>query len=400
MPIESHHHPGHVADPDRNQVKGELLAPDDNQADILDRLVTSLYSCVDHNEGFDPFLRCIREELDLVSACLAVIQKEPQLKGLYGWAVGYPPGVVPLMLKTGLVFKDKAIARALDAGPNALFSYADGDPECDVLAGMSSFSRTWVRAAGIVDSATIAFTNKYQQHVALVFNRHKSRPVFSKQEMALLARLKKHAEIALDLYERLHRSEQSFKDLQTSIAMLKQPVAVFSPVTLLISASPAFIDIGNRYDVFTVNQETRGIHFRDTGFGKDFYTQLMLFITGKTAALDDNDTLYLHTDALPLRFSITPVHNKQRNNSNVLVEIFDPNDCRVPGTAEIRKIINATEAEARVCHCLIKGANTAEAAEELSLAVSTVRTNIKSLLQKNNFNRQVDLISHLLRICS
>ena len=200
-----------------------------NQTDMFDKLVTSLYSSVDHKEGFDPFLRHIREALNLVSCCLAVIQKEPQLKGLYGWAVGYPPGVVPLMLKTGLVFKDEAIARALEQGPNTLFSYADGDPDCDVLAGMSTFSRTWIRAAGIADSAAIAFTNKYQQHVILVFNRHKSSPVFSREEMALLGRLKKHAEIALDLYERLHRSEQIFKDLQSSIAVLKQPVAVFSP---------------------------------------------------------------------------------------------------------------------------------------------------------------------------
>ena len=378
----------------------EWLEPDSDPTDTLDRLVTSLYSSVDHREGFDPFLRHIREELNLVSCCLAVIQKEPQLKGLYGWAVGYPPGVVPLMLKTGMVFKDEAIARALEQGPNTLFSYADGDPERDVLAGMSTFSRTWIRAAGIADSAAIAFTNKYQQQAILVFNRHKSCPIFSHEDMALLGRLKKHAEIALDLYERLHRSEQIFKDLQSSIAVLKQPAAVFSPLSLLISASPAFVEIGHRYQVFTVNHDSGEIAFRDPAFSKDFYTQLMLFITGKTDALNDNDTLYLHTDALPLRVSITPVHNEQRNNRNVLVEMFDPNACRTPGVEEIRKVISATDAEARVCLCLLKGANTAEAAEQLGLAISTIRTNIKSLLQKNNFNRQVDLITHLLRICS
>ena len=317
--------PTHLARAENGQSSAEQLEPDDTQADILDSLVTSLYSCVEHKDGFDLFLRNIRDTFGLVSCCLAVIQKEPQLKGLYGWAVGYPPGIVPLMLKTGLVFKDKAISRALETGPNALFSYADGDPESNFLADMSTFSRTWIRAAGIIDSATIAFTNKYQQNVVLVFNRHKDSRVFSKPEMAMLSRLKKHAEIALDLYERLHRSEQSFKDLQSSIAVLKQPVAVFSPVSLLISASPAFVEIGRRYKVFTINQDSREIVFRDQQFGKDFYTQLMLFITGKTGALDDNDTLYLRTGALPLRISITPVHNRQSNNSNVLVEIFDPN---------------------------------------------------------------------------
>lgn len=393
-------HLSHLARTDNDPPGAEQLEPDDAQADILDSLVTSLYSCVEHKDGFDLFLRNIRDTFDLVSCCLAVIQKEPHLKGLYGWAVGYPPGIVPLMLKTGLVFKDKAIARALETGPNALFSYADGDPESNFLADMPTFSRTWIRAAGIIDSATIAFTNKYQQHVVLVFNRHKDSGVFSKPEMAMLSRLKKHAEIALDLYERLHRSEQSFKDLQSSIAVLKQPVAVFSPVSLLVSASPAFVEIGRCYKVFTINQDSREIAFKDQQFGKDFYTQLMLFITGKTGALDDSDTLYLQTSALPLRISITPVHNRQSNNSNVLVEIFDPNVCRTPSIAEIRKVISATEAEARVCLCLLKGASTAEAAEQLQLAISTIRTNIKSLLQKNNFRRQVDLITHLMRICS
>ena len=160
-------HLTHLARTDNEPPGAKQLEPDDAQADILDSLVTSLYSCVEHKDGFDLFLRNIRDTFDLVSCCLAVIQKEPHLKGLYGWAVGYPPGIVPLMLKTGLVFKDKAIARALETGPNALFSYADGDPESNFLADMPTFSRTWIRAAGIIDSATIAFTNKYQQHVVL-----------------------------------------------------------------------------------------------------------------------------------------------------------------------------------------------------------------------------------------
>jgi len=400
MPSDNRPQDAHVVSADDQPAEPELLHTLDTQTDTFDRLVTSLYGCVENNQGFDPFLRCLREELTLASCSLAVIQKEPELKGLYGWALGYPPGVVPLMLKTGLVFKDEAIARALALGPNAVFSYADGDPEHDVLADMSAFSRTWLRAAGIVDSATIAFTNKFQHQIVLVLNRHKSHAVFSRDEMALLSRLKKHTEIALDLYERLHRSEQVFRDLKSSIAVLKQPVAVFSPVSLLISASPAFEQIGQRYEVFQVNHDTRQIEFQDQAFAQEFYTQLMLFITGKTSALDETDTLYLHTNALPLRFSITPVHSRENDNNTTLVEIFNPNDVRTPTTTEIRKVITATEAEARVCLALIKGADAAQAARELDLAVSTVRTNIKSLLQKNNFNRQVDLITHLLRICS
>lgn len=381
-------------------VEAEQVSIEAAALEAFDRLVTSLYGCVENRQGFEPFLQCIREELNLASCSLAVIQKEPQLKGLYGWALGYPPGVVPLMLKTGLVFKDKAISRALELGPNAVFSYASGDPQADVFADMSPFSRTWVRAAGIIDSAAIAFTNKFSHHIVLVLNRHKSNRVFNAAEMALLARMKKHMEIALDLYERLHRSEQVFRDLKSSIALLKQPVAVFSPVCRLISASPTFVEMGARYGVFDVNGEDGSVEFRDADFGQAFHTQLMLFITGKTAALDDTDTLYLATDALPLRFSITPVHSAEHDNNTILVEIFDPNTLRMPTVSDIRKVINATEAEARVCLALVNGADAARAADELGLAVSTVRTNIKALLQKNNFSRQVDLITHVLRICS
>jgi hypothetical protein len=207
------------------QTSPEYLASAGADADLFDRLVTSLYGCVDNNEGFEPFLACIREELGLTSCCLAVIQKEPQLKGLYGWALGYPPGVVPLMLKTGLVFKDEAIARALDAGPSTVFSYADGDPGRDFLAEMSSFSRTWIRAAGIIDSATVAFTNKYQHHVALVLNRHTSNGVRS--------HISHRAPIALinilfpDAVPGAHRLNQRFprarKSIQTSIHPLPFP---------------------------------------------------------------------------------------------------------------------------------------------------------------------------------
>lgn len=376
------------------------LTPDSTQIARLDRLVSSLYACVDSEEGFHPFLNCIREELHLTSASFAVFQKEPQKKGLYGWNIGYPPGIISLMLKTGLVFKDKAIAEALENGPNSLFSYANGDPDYDLLAEMSTFSRTWIRAAGIIDSATIAFTNRYQQHVILVLNRHKSLSVFDQGDMALLARLKKHIEIAIDLYERIHRSDQVFNNLKTSISLLKQPVAIFSPVTTLITASPTFVAMGSRYGAFHIDEEEKLIAFKDEGFGLAFYTQLGLYVSGETSALDDSDTLYLHTDALPLRFSLTPVKNQNTHNHNVLVEIFDPNQCREPCPEEIRKILKVTDSEARVCLGLLKGINPADIAEQQGIAISTVRGYIKSILQKNNFNRQVDLVAHLLRICS
>ncbi|MCK0153155.1 hypothetical protein MWU49_05550 [Alcanivorax sp. S6407] len=402
MPDNTATSPNRLSKPADTAPHATLLdsAASDTTTDRLDRLITQLYACVDHNNGFEPFLQCIKEELNLVSCSLAAIQKEPQMKGLYGWAVGYPPGVIPLMLKTGLVFKDEAISRALEMGPNALFSFADGKPDHDILASMPAFTRTWVRAAGIIDSATVAFTNKYQQHIVLVFNRHKSATIFSTEEMALISRLRKHVEIAVDLYERVHRSEQGFKDLQSSISMLKQPVAVFSPVGAMVTASPAFRELGRNHDVFEVNEESREIEFRNEPFSQQFHTQLMLYITGETSALDDSDTLYLETPALPLRFSLTPVQNQGNPTRNVLVEIFDPNQTRELSVNEIRKVIHATESEARVCLALLKGADPAETAEQLGLAVSTVRSYIKTLLSKNNFNRQVDLVTHLLRICS
>lgn len=400
MPINNQHTTLSRRLPGGTSPHASLLEAADSNTDRLDRLVTSLYSCVDDSNGFEPFLHCIKEELNLASCSLAAIQRAPRMKGLYGWAVGYPPGVIPLMLKTGLVFKDEAISRALEVGPSALFSFADGNPEQDILASMPAFTRTWVRAAGIIDSATVAFTNKYQQHIVLVFNRHRSATIFSAEEMALFSRLKKHVEIAVDLYERMHRCEQGFKDLKSSISLLKQPVAVFSPVGLLITASPTFAELGERYNAFKINQDKREIEFRDEEFSREFHTQVMLYVTGETSALDDNDTLYLATEALPIRFSITPVQDSESGKRNVLVEVFDPNLCRTPSSDEIRKVINATESEARVCLALLKGADPADASKELDLAVSTVRSYIKSVLQKNNFNRQVDLVTHLLRICS
>jgi DNA-binding CsgD family transcriptional regulator len=61
------------------------------------------------------------------------------------------------------------------------------------------------------------------------------------------------------------------------------------------------------------------------------------------------------------------------------------------------KIINCSNAEAKVVLRLLAGEDAATAAKSLCLSPHTVRSYIKEILSKNDFKRQIDLISVLLK---
>ena len=81
----------------------------------------------------------------------------------------------------------------------------------------------------------------------------------------------------------------------------------------------------------------------------------------------------------------------------VAVLITDP-ERSAPASAEVRlaQQFGLTPAEARVANALLAGKTVEAAADELCIAIATLRSHVRSLLQKTGTSRQAELLRVLL----
>ncbi|NRA43213.1 MAG: hypothetical protein HRU21_13035, partial [Pseudomonadales bacterium] len=201
---------------------------DDSYIAEYDELLHKLYLAIE-GKGFDQFLLTIRETLGLASACLGVIDQAKK-KTLYGFASGYPKGVLPLIIKSNGFVREDGVVRAFAKGPSCLFSYSEGNPNYNILTGLSFFTQKWVKASGIIDAAVISFMLNPRLRVVLIFNRHRHSGLIAQQELELLTRLKPHIEQACLLYDRACRHQKNIANIQQLVNHLDYPVAIFSPL--------------------------------------------------------------------------------------------------------------------------------------------------------------------------
>jgi DNA-binding CsgD family transcriptional regulator len=364
--------------------------------DKYDRLLHELFSCIGDEAGFTHFMKALHRELNLVCTGLAGIQLNPS-KGLYGWSEGYPKGFIPLLLKSGLLFKDEAIKTGLSLKPGEITSYANFDSNYQIANNLSPFSKTWVTGLGIADSCILNLPVSSNLRFILILNRHKDHGVFLPEDLNLLTKLKPHIERALYLHDQLHQSQRFSNNMAQSMKHLSHAVAVFSPTIQLIAYSEKFKQLGQHYRVFNIDESTLDIHFNDPEFSTNFFTEISL-IAGKEVELGQSYIHYLQTNKLPLRVCLQATLNKNHGVDNILIEIYDPNTSRALTTKDIQHIVKASDSEANVCLDLLNNLDVKQISENRGLSSHTVRSYIKSLLNKNNMSRQVELITKILRV--
>lgn len=98
----------------------------------------------------------------------------------------------------------------------------------------------------------------------------------------------------------------------------------------------------------------------------------------------------------PLQILVTPLRTKAiylgKDVPVVAIFITDPESKPVSDPAVLARLYGLTRAEARLAELLAGGVSLGDAADELGVAQSTVRTQLKSIFAKTSANRQSELV--------
>jgi DNA-binding CsgD family transcriptional regulator len=115
------------------------------------------------------------------------------------------------------------------------------------------------------------------------------------------------------------------------------------------------------------------------------------------AVAERGDGVVTRADAQPLLVRVVPVRGPRDlfgvSGSARAIFVTTPEQRRLPTAKTLREIYGITPAEARVVLALARGATLREIASELGTSVATVRTQVKSALEKTRTRRQAELVA-------
>jgi len=372
----------------------------------FDELVDCLYASLSYSSFFQPFIIELKRSLRLVSVGLVVVEEKP-LQALYGWDEGYPPGFVDTLIFTGLLFKDEAIQFALAQEIDEVSCYSDANPDFEIKQmALSSFTRAWTTATGLVDSAYCRLSIGEGVSAIFVMNRHKSCGVFTLAELDMLKRLLGHAGRALRLHHSLNCKKKLSAPISDVIEQSSTPTALFSSIGRLLTYNDAFKLVGASAKIFRVDECDEGVKFDSPELAEQLSQSLTTItlnvrnglvneLSFLKKASNENDQRSLDD----LKFTLVPVINQKNQHDYTIVQVHRVAFERLEISLEsIMKLIEVTEAEAKVCQALYSGLDVKAISQQLSISVHTVRSYIKNTLAKNHMTRQAELIAYLARL--
>ena len=361
----------------------------------LDTLLNSLYSCVNDEAGFTPFLDDLISQFSVFSSALVCIDPKAK-KGYFGWSTGYPAGLISDLIRTGLVFSDEAVMRAATEPVGSIYSWSKGVANFNITNHLSVNSKVWAKATSMKDSACYTFALNDGRKIALILNRNEHQGVFFQEDLKLLNRLAAHIQRAVDLYVSLHKQRQLKQGLDSAINSLDHPMAIYSATGSLVNANPAFIQFGKTHQVFVV--EDNSLSFLNEDNDEQFQKMLlMLTLVSEPKAAGMEVMFMKNSEDRLLRLQLRPLYAGDAQLSGVLIEAKDTLTIVEPTVDIIGQVITCSEAEAKVVVRLLAGDDATETAATLRLSPHTVRSHIKEVLNKNNFTRQIDLIAMIIK---
>ncbi len=124
--------------------------------------------------------------------------------------------------------------------------------------------------------------------------------------------------------------------------------------------------------------------------------------TLKKLRLGERQTTVIRLPQLELQVQVEPFHNTgkefdetERRNGAMLI-LRESGAVALPSIEQLISLYHLTQAEARLALRLCNGDAPDECADCLNVSISTIRTQLRAVLEKTNCHRQAELLTKLL----
>lgn len=369
----------------------------------FNELVSSLYKCLKSNAGFQPFFEAFREHFRCIQGGILGLTSSP-IRMTYGWTFGYPEGFEQWFLNSDLPQQDAALIRFSSLPPRQFDSLAGCDPELDIRDVMTEATREWAEQAGLGDSAGMLIREEEGSRIVFLANRHLSEGPYTRRELLQMNMLAPHIENAVDLFHKLYHSKADNESLSMALDKVTKPMVVLNEMARVVQCNTAAEAILNSHPrLFVEESDQARLQSRDVGFSRKLSDAIITSIFNARDGVNDIITLFDETDDERIAICITPLSMESSDSEEgnehygALAELISFRASVPPDIERLTKLFQCTQSEARIAGHLMQGATINDIAEAEHLSVHTVRDYVKSLLSKNGYRRQAELVGALVR---
>lgn len=368
------------------------------------QLVSTLYRCLRTNEGFQPFFDGFQRHFRCLQGGILGLTHSP-IRVIYGWTFGYPEGFAQWFINSDLPEQDEALLRYSALPPRQFDSLAGCDPDIDLLEVVNEDSRAWVAEAELGDSAGMLVSQSEHSQVVFLANRHRSEGNYTRKELLQMNLLAPHIENALAIFHKLYESNSGRETLAMALDRVSKPMVVFNELAQVVqsnAAAEAMLKAHPRLFV-SESRESR-LQSHNPRFNRELNDAIITAIMNAREGIQDIITLFDQADEERIAVCVTPLSmaddeaQPAAGNYGALAEIVSFQAALPPDLTKLCRLFNCTKAEARTAAHLMQGLSIGEIAREQHLSVHTVRDYVKSLLAKNGYRRQAELVGALVRV--
>jgi DNA-binding CsgD family transcriptional regulator len=125
--------------------------------------------------------------------------------------------------------------------------------------------------------------------------------------------------------------------------------------------------------------------------------------TLKKLRFDKQETLVIRNQNCELQIQIAPFNNtniehdsKIERRSGAMLILHESGRVALPSLQQLKSLYGLTHAEARIAIKLCEGNTPAECAKNMGVSITTIRTQLRALMDKTHSHRQAELLTKLL----
>lgn len=359
------------------------------------QLISTLYRCLHDNAGFQSFFDAFQQHFKALQGGIMGVTANPQ-RVLYAWTFGYPEGFEEWFINSDLPERDEALTRYVQLPPRQFDSFLHGDSSRTILDILGPESRAWAETVGMGDSAGMLVTLESDTRVVFMANRHRDFGPYTNDEILQMNLLAPHIENAVALHLKLYQSNSDNENLAMALNHVNKPLMVFNALGSIAQANDAARNLLTHTGNLFIGEDQR-LHSSDKRLTRKLHDAISTCIVHSHKGHLDTRTLFIRNGHERLAICLTPLVAESVENNGVLAELFSFDSELAPDLERLQTLFQCTPAEAAVAAALIQGLSASDIAEEKQISIHTARQHIKSLLAKNGYRKQTELIAMLVR---
>jgi len=255
------------------------------------------------------------------------------------------------------------------------------------------YSLEWARPQGLIDVLAIGLARDHYTLGSIAFGRSERAGRFGEEQIELARLLVPHFQRAATINRLLEMSDVARHSLAATIDALSTAILLVDGELSILHANAAATDLLN--DGNTLFASGGRLIGRAIGVTSALSAAVVQGIEdpaklgrqGLGIPIVDTDGVAGALYVLPLQ----PAAVRQERQPSAAIFYARQGTAFIPDTQLVEDLFGLTPAEAKVFDEMVRGSTMAEAARNLGIAISTVKTHLLRTYSKTGLNRQADL---------